>query len=125
MANADLDTIIRQLAKQQHKVLTAAIKGRRAHFTALAAKATTADAKARYRQLAADAIEHGTAAAKRMQMSADNTADSYARAMRKAAETPAPAPAATKKAGIKATKPDADPVKPTKMAAKKSGEDSR
>ncbi len=123
MATADLDTIIRQLAKQQQKALTAAIKARRAHYTGLAAKAGDAEAKARFKQLAADALEHGAAAAKRLQMSADNIADSYARAMRKAAEAPVAAPVA------KAAKPDAKPKPVKKVAAekpvKKRGEEDR
>lgn len=86
MADADLDVVIRKLAKQQHATLMAAVKMRRNHYVALAAKAKNAEAKQHLKQLAKDATEHGTAAAKRLQMSADNAADSYARAMRKSAE---------------------------------------
>ena len=39
MADADLDVIIRQLARQQHKSLTAAVKARRDRYASLAAKA--------------------------------------------------------------------------------------
>lgn len=103
MADADLDVVIRKLAKQQNKILMTAVKGRRDRYSGLAAKATTADAKQRYKQLARDAMEHGVAAAKRLQMSADNAADAYARAMRKAAEAvPAAQPAPAKKAVKKA-----------------------
>ncbi len=108
MAGRDLDAIIRQLAKQQHKSLTAAVKAGRDRYLALAGKAKDAAAKQRYRQMAKHAVEEGTAAARRLQMSADNAADSYARAMRKAAETamtpkaapakPAPKPKAKAKA---------------------------
>jgi hypothetical protein len=87
MADADLDVIIRQLAKQQHKSLAAAVKARRDRYLALAAKAKDAPGKQRFRQLAKHALEEGSAAAKRLQTSADNAADSYARAMRRAAET--------------------------------------
>lgn len=86
MADADLDVIIRQLARQQHKSLMAAAKGRRDKFNGLAAKAKSAETKERYRRVARDTMLHADAAAKRLQMSADNAADSYARAMRKAAE---------------------------------------
>jgi hypothetical protein len=86
MAEADLDAVIRQTAKQQHKTLTAAVKARRARYLGLAAKANNKEAKARFKQLAKDATEYGTAAAKRLQVSADNAADSYARSMRNAAE---------------------------------------
>jgi hypothetical protein len=37
--------------------------------------------------MAKHAFEEGTAAARRLRMSADNAADSYARAMRRAADT--------------------------------------
>jgi hypothetical protein len=96
MAGTDLDGIIRKLAKQQHKSLTAAVKAGRDRYLALAGKAKDAAAKQRYRQMAKHAMEEGTAAARRLQMSADNAADSYARAMRKATEaamTPKAAPA--------------------------------
>jgi hypothetical protein len=86
MADADLDVIIRKLAKQQHKSLTAAVKARRARYLALAAKAKDSAGKQRFRQMAAQAFEEGSAAARRLQMSADNVADSYARAMRRAAD---------------------------------------
>lgn len=87
MADADLDVIIRRLAKQQHKSLTAAVKTRRARYLALAAKAKDAAAKQRYRQMAKRAFEEGGAAARRLRMSADNAADSYARAMRRATDS--------------------------------------
>lgn len=86
MADADLDVIIRKLARQQHKSLTAAVKARRARYLALAAKAKDAAGKQRFREMAKQALEEGTAAARRLQMSADNAADSYARAMRRTAE---------------------------------------
>jgi hypothetical protein len=113
MANADLDVIIRQLAKQQHKGLTAAVKKGREHYLALAAKAKDATAKQRLKQMAKHALEEGTAAARRLQMSADNAADSYARAMRKAAEVLATKKAMTPKKtpGKKAVK-----SKPAKAA---------
>jgi hypothetical protein len=86
MAEADLDVVIRQLAKQQNKGLMAAVKKRRNRYISLAAKAKNKEAKDRYRQIAKDTMLQGAAAAKRLQISADNAADSYARSMRHAAE---------------------------------------
>ena len=103
MAEADLDAVIRQLAKQQNKVLMAAAKSRRDRFAGLAAKAKNKETKEKYKQIAKNTLLQGTAAAKRLQISADNAADSYARSMRQAAE--------------------AEPVnKPVKATAKKPAE---
>ena len=107
MAEADLDTVIRQLAKQQNKSLMAAVKKRSARYLAKAAKAKDKDAKARLKLMAKSTMDHGLAAAKRLQNSADNTADSYARAIKNAAEEIAamkPAKRAGKKAAKKAAK---------------------
>ena len=94
MAEADLDVVIRQLAKQQHKGLMAAAKSRRDRFAGLAAKAKDKQARERYKQIAKDTMEQASFAAKRLQISADNAADSYARSMRQAAEAaPARKPA--------------------------------
>jgi len=49
MAEADLDVVIRQLAKQQNKGLMAAAKSRRNRYIGLAAKAKNKEAKERYR----------------------------------------------------------------------------
>ncbi len=104
MADADLDIVIRRLAKQQHRALTSAVKARRDHYAALAAKAKTPEARAHLKQLAKDAAMHGSAAAKRLQMSADNAADSYARAMRKAAEAVTMIKPSSQKAAARPTK---------------------
>ncbi len=97
MADADLDVVIRQLAKQQHKGLMAAAKRRRDRYNSLAAKAKDRQTKERYKQIAKNTMLQGTAAAKRLQISADNAADSYARSMRHAAEA-SPAKKTEKKA---------------------------
>jgi len=110
MAGADLDAVIRKLAKQQHRSLMAAVKASRDRYLALAGKARDAATKQRHRQMAKHALEEGTAAARRLQMSADNAADSYARAMRRAAEAVAAQQAAAKPS------PKAEPA--TKPAAK-------
>jgi hypothetical protein len=86
MADADLDVVIRQLAKQQNRGLMAAAKSRRDRYISLAAKAKDRETKERYKQIAKNIVLQGAAAAKRLQISADNAADSYARSMRNAAE---------------------------------------
>jgi len=107
MADADLDALIRQLAKQQTKALTATVKKRRDRAIALAAKAKDAETRNYHRQLAKDVLEIGTATVKRLQMSADNAAYSYARSVRQAIDA-----AAAKKAVA--------PAKPVKKTAKKA-----
>jgi hypothetical protein len=96
MADADLDVVIRHLSKQQNKGLMAAAKSRRDRYISLAAKAKDKETKERYKQIAKNTMLQGAAAAKRLQMSADNAADSYARSMRNAAEAH-PAKKAVKK----------------------------
>ena len=86
MADADLDVVIRHLAKQQNKGLMAAAKSRRNRYLSLAAKAKNKETKERYKQIAKNTMLQGLAAAKRLQISADNAADSYARSMRNAAD---------------------------------------
>lgn len=115
MADADLDAVIRQLAKQQNKSLMAATKSRRDRYAGLAAKAKDKETKEKYKQLAADTFAQGAAAAKRLQISADNAADSYARSMRLAAEAP-PVKEAAKKVAKKAVKKDVKKSK-TKKAS--------
>ena len=83
MVDADLDVVIRKLAKQQNKALTAAAKGRRDRYLGLAAKAKDTETRGRFKQLAKNTMLQGIAAAKRLQISADNAADSYARSMRR------------------------------------------
>lgn len=101
MAEADLDVVIRQIAKAQHKTLMAAVKKRRDRIIAQAAKAKDKESRDKFRLIARSTMELGAAAAKRLQNSAENTADSYVRAMRNAAEEAA---AAVKKAAAKPTK---------------------
>jgi hypothetical protein len=116
MAEADLDTIIRQLAKAQNKSLMAAAKKRHGLFMAKAASAKDKEAKARFKLLAQSAMLHGTAAAKRLQNSADNTADSYARAIKNAADEIA----AMKPAKKVEKQPEKAAKKAKKKAAKKA-----
>ena len=86
MAEADLDVVIRRHAKEQYKSLMDTAKKRRDHFLALAAKARDKDGRDRFKQLARDTMLQGAAIAKRLLVSAENAADSYARSMKKAAE---------------------------------------
>ncbi|MCP3406006.1 hypothetical protein [Bradyrhizobium sp. CCGB01] len=88
MADADLDVVIRQLARQLHTGLLTRAKERRDRFNGLAAKAKGKETGDRFKMMAKATMEQATTAAKRLQMSADNVADSYARAMRLAASTP-------------------------------------
>ncbi|MGA7806974.1 hypothetical protein [Bradyrhizobium sp.] len=96
MADADLDVVIRQLAKQQTKDIMAAAKRRRDRYASLAAKTKDSATKERYKQVARNTMMQGAAAAKRLQLAADNAADSYARSIRNAAQE-APAKTAVKK----------------------------
>ena len=118
MAEADLDAVIRQLAKAQNKSLMAAAKKRQGLFMAKAASAKDKEAKARFKLLAQSAMLHGTAAAKRLQNSADNAADSYARAVKYAAEEIA-AMKLAKKTETKVEKQPAKAAKKANKAAKK------
>lgn len=113
MAEADLDVVIRQIARAQNKSLMAAVKKRRGQIMARAAKAKTREARDQLRLFAKSTMELGAAAAKRLQISAENTADSYARAIKNAGEEAAEA---AKKAAL-ANKP----AKKAKKAAKKAG----
>ena len=97
MAEADLDSFIRQIAKTQNKTLMAAIKKRRDQIMARAAKAKDKETRDQLRLIARSTMELGAAAAKRLQNSAHNTADSYARAIRNAAQEAAAAAKAAKK----------------------------
>lgn len=118
MAGADLDAVIRKLAKQQNKALTAAVKGTRDRFNAQAAKAKDGVTRQRYKAIAKQAAEEGNAAIRRLQMSADNIADSYARAVRRVTEATLSAPKpATKKEAAPGKAKAAAPTK-TKTNAK-------
>jgi hypothetical protein len=108
MADADLDVVIRQLARQLHTGLMTRAKERRDRFNGLAAKAKSKETSERFKMMAKATTEQATAAARRLQMSADNVADSYARSMRIVASTPV---------AVKAEKKPAK-EKPVKKAAK-------
>jgi hypothetical protein len=99
MADADLDAVIRSVAKKATREVNDAAKKRHGRLMGMAAKAKDKDAKARYRHLAKNTLELAAAAVRRLQITGENAADSYARAIRKAAEE---APA---------TKPEEKPAK--------------
>ena len=86
MAEADLDLVIRQTAKAQNKSLMAAAKKRYGQYMARAAKAKDKEAKARFKLIAKSTMLQATATAKRLLNSAENAADSYARAVKRDAE---------------------------------------
>jgi hypothetical protein len=79
----------------------AAAKSRRDRYVSLAAKAKDKPTTDRYKQIAKDTMEQATFAAKRLQISADNAADSYARSMRNAAAEHAAKRVVEKKAAEK------------------------
>jgi hypothetical protein len=85
-ADLDLDVVIRLIGKKQVKSLMDAAKKRHDRFMGLAAKAKDKETKGRYKQIAKDTSLYASAAARRLQVTAENAADSYARAMKKAAE---------------------------------------
>jgi len=86
MAEADLDVVIRSIGKKQHKTLMEEARRRHARLVGMAAKAKTKAAKDRYRQLAKATLLLASAAARRLQIAAENSADSYARSMKKAVD---------------------------------------
>jgi hypothetical protein len=96
LAEADLDVVIRLIAKKQIKSLREATKKRHDRFMGLAAKAKDKATKTRYKQIAKDTSLYASAAARRLHVTAENAADSYARSMKKAAEQ-APAKKPVKK----------------------------
>lgn len=88
MAEADLDILIRSIARKNNKALMDAAKRQRGKYLAMAAKATNKTTKERYRLIARHTVLYATAAARRIQVSADNAADSYRRSMKNAIEQP-------------------------------------
>ena len=120
MAEADLDGVIRSIAKTQHKALMDAARKRHGRLMDMAAKAKDKEAKAHYKQIAKDTLLLAGAAARRMQITAENAADSYARAVKKAAEDIKQAAEATlAKLAKKAAKKPAKKAVPAKKVAKK------
>jgi len=96
MAEADLEKIVRQTAVAQNKALMEAAKKRHGQLMAKAASAKDKEAKARFKLMARSTMEHATATARRLRNSAENAADSYVRAMKKALEEVAKKPGKAK-----------------------------
>jgi hypothetical protein len=144
MAEADLDGVIRSVAKKQIKALVDAARKRHGRLMGQAAKARDKDAKARFKDLARNTLELAAAAARRLEITADNAADSYMRSIKRVIEEQAVAKAASEKAvseqaakdkaakdkaakdkaakekAAKKTAKKAAKAKPAKKAAKKS-----
>jgi cell division septation protein DedD len=119
MAEADLDSVIRSIAKKQHKIVMDAAKQRQGRLMAMAAKAGDKAAKARYKQLAKDTLLLAGAAARRLQITAENAADSYARGIKKAAEDIKAAEEKSARPVKKAANKAKSENKPARKAAKK------
>jgi hypothetical protein len=86
MAEADLDVVIRSIAKQQNKSLMDAARKRHDRLMGLAAKARDKETRQRQKHIAKSTLLLARAAARRLQVTAENAADSYLRAIKKAAE---------------------------------------
>jgi len=131
MAEADLDVVIRSMAKKQVKALGDAARKRQGRLMGMAGKAKDKESRDRYRQLAKTTRELAAAAARRLEITAENTAESYARSIKKAAEELAEAAklakdkakdAAAKTANGKTANSKAAKPKPAAKAAKKKKE---
>jgi hypothetical protein len=125
MAETDLDVVIRSMAKKQVKALTDAARKRQGRLMGMAGKAKDKDSRERYRQLAKSTREFAAAAVRRLEITAENTAESYARAIKKVAEELAAAKAAKEQAAKeqlakeKAAKAAAAKAKPAAKPVKK------
>jgi hypothetical protein len=86
MAEMDVDAVIRSTGKKQHKAVMEAARKRHARLMALAAKAKDKAAKDRLKNTAKSTLVMASVAARRLQITAENAADSYARSMKKAIE---------------------------------------
>jgi hypothetical protein len=86
MAGGDLDVVIRSIAKKQLKTLTDAAKKRHGRLMGMAAKAKDKETKDRYKHMAKNTLLLAGAAARRILITAENAADSYARSIKKAEE---------------------------------------
>jgi hypothetical protein len=86
MAGSDLDVVIRSIAKKQIKTLTDAAKKRYGRLMGMAAKAKDKETKDHYKHVAKNTLLLAGAAARRLLITAENAADSYARSIKKAEE---------------------------------------
>lgn len=118
MAEADLDVVIRSVTRKQVKALNDAARKRHGHLMGLAAKANDKTAKERYRHIARNTRLLAAIAGRRLQLAAENAADSYLRAIRKAAEEAAAMKSAN---GNAAGKPAKKKTPKQKVANAKTG----
>ena len=125
MAEADLDGVIRSVAKKQIRMLVGAAKKRHGRLMGQAAKAKDKAAKARFKDLARNTLELAAAAARRLEITADNAADSYMRSMKRVIDEQAASKAASEQAASekaakeKAKAAKAKSARKTKKKAKK------
>ena len=89
MAEADLDVLIRSIARKNSKTLMDAARKRRGKYLAMAAKAANKATRDRYKSEAKSTLLFATAAARRIQISADNAAEQVQAEVRKAVRKPA------------------------------------
>ena len=99
MAEADLDGVIRSVAKKQIKDAGRCRQEAAWPADGAGGKAKDKDAKARFKDLAKNTLELAAAAARRLEITADNAANSYMRSMKRVIEEQAAAKAANKAAG--------------------------
>jgi hypothetical protein len=126
MAEADLDSVIRSVARKQIKLLVVAAKKRHGRLMGQAAKARDKDAKARFKDLARNTMELAAAAARRLEITADNAADSSLRSMKRLTEEQEAAKTASEQAAKeKAAKEKATKYTATKAAKGKSAKTAR
>jgi hypothetical protein len=121
MAEADLDGIIRSVAKKQIRVLVDAAKKRHGRLMGQAAKASDKDARARLKDLAKNTLALAAAAARRLEITADNAADSYMRSMKRVLEEQA----AAKQASEQAAKDQATKEKAARKTAEKTARQAK
>ena len=121
MAEADLDGVIRSVAKKQIRMLVGAAKKRHGRLMGQAAKAKDKGAKARFKDLAKNTLDLAAAAARRLEITADNAADSYMRSMKRVIEEQN----AVKAASEQAASEKAAKEKKAKAAKAKSGKKAK
>ncbi|MGX9426923.1 MULTISPECIES: hypothetical protein [Bradyrhizobium] len=85
------------MAKKQVKALTDAAKKQHGRLMGMAAKAKDKETRDRHKHLAKNTLASAAAAARRLQITAENAADSYARSMKAAKEMPPAKPVKKKK----------------------------
>jgi len=130
MAGSDLDVVIRSIAKKQIKTLTDAAKKRYGRLMGMAAKAKNEETKEHYKHVAKNTLLLAGAAARRLLITAENAADSYARSIKKAEEEkvaacPSQKESAKKQPARKATKEPAKQEPTGKRPAKKEAAGKR